>query len=168
MRFSVLALMALVCPLVSAQPSTYQDQVLTIPQGVVVTGDNTAYYENIQLQEQANGSFLPMAAEPRNLVSVESVEVKVMESLPVQVSLDIQGYKSVPCVELLTPAVVYKEAVFTVTLAESSLGPDETCVTVIEPFSTTVPLDVEGLDAGSYVVRVNGVEADFTLQGTSD
>lgn len=163
MRLSILVLMALVCPLVSAQPSHYQDQVLTIPQGVVVTGDTTAYYENIELQEQADGSFLPMAAEPRNLVAVESVVANVMESLPVQVALDIQGNKSVPCVELLTPAVVYKQGVFTVSLAESKLGPEETCISVIDPFSTTVDLDVEGLDAGTYTVRVNGVETAFTL-----
>lgn len=163
MRILMFALMALVCPLVSAQPSTYQDQVLSIPQGVVVTGDNTAYYENIELQEQADGSFLPIAAEPRSLVAVESVVANVMESLPVQVTLDIQGNKSVPCVELLTPAVTYKQGVFTVTLAESSLGPGETCISVIDPFSTTVPLDVEGLDAGTYTVRVNGIETAFTL-----
>lgn len=163
MRLSLLATLMAFCPALLAQPSIYQDGVLSIPQGAVQSGDSSVYFENIQLQEQADGSFMPIAAEPRDLVSVETVQVNVMESLPVQVTVDIEGNKSVPCVSLLTPAVNYSDGVFTVTLAESQLGPAETCIAVIEPFSTNVELDVEGLAAGDYLVRVNGVEQAFTL-----
>jgi hypothetical protein len=163
MRLTLLIMLISYCPALLAQPSIYQNGVLSIPQGAVQTGDSSVYFENIQLQEQADGSFLPIAAEPRDLVSVETVLVNVMESLPVQVSVDIEGNKSVPCVSLLTPAINYSDGVFTVTLAESELGPAETCIAVIDPFSTSVELDVAGLAAGDYLVRVNGVEQSFTL-----
>lgn len=150
--------------LVLAQPAIYKEEVLTIPQGAVVDGAETNYFENIQLQMNDQGNFVLIAADPRALVAVDSVEAMVMESLPVQVSVAVSGNKSVPCVDLLTPSVSYADNSFVVTLAESALGPAESCIAVIEPFETSVALDVEGLQAGTYQVSVNGVKTEFTLQ----
>ena len=86
-----------------------------------------------------------------------------MESFPLQVSLSVSGFLSVPCVELLGPAVSYTEGLFQVVLAESTMGPAETCIAVIEPFETRVPLEVAGLPAGTYTVDVNGQQAEFTF-----
>lgn len=163
MRRTILGLLAMTASVAVAQPAIYQNQTLRIPQGAVTLGEETAYYENIELQDDGSGNFTVTAAEPRSLVSVDSVMVNVMESLPVQVSLTIEGNKSVPCVDLLTPAVSYADGHFTVALAESQLGPAETCIAVLDPFSTTIDLDVAELPAGSYSVSVNGVSANFTL-----
>ena len=86
-----------------------------------------------------------------------------IESFPVQVSATVSGNKSVPCVNLLPAAVSRKDSVFTVVMAETVLGPAETCIAVLEPFETSVSLDVLGLSAGTYTVIVNGVSAEFTL-----
>lgn len=163
MRTLLFVMVILVTPLVAAQPAVYTNQTLTIPQGAVVVGDNMAYYENIQLEAAADGSFVAVAAEARDLVAVDSVSVDVQQAPPVQVTVNVAGNKSVPCVNLLTPAVSYADGKFTIALAESTLGPAETCIAMIEPFATTVDLDVEGLSAGTYTVEVNGVTSQFAL-----
>lgn len=161
----VIACLALVgSQLVLAQPALYKDQVLTIPQGAMMDSTGTTYFESIQLQANDEGNFVLIAADPRGLATVESLEVMVMESLPLQVSVAVAGYTPTPCNELLTPAVFYEDNSFTVALAYSELGPAESCIAVIEPFETTVPLQVEGLTAGTYQVSVNGQQTEFTLQ----
>lgn len=147
-----------------AQPATYQHQTLRIPQGAVVGESGPAYFENIELQADALGRLIVTAAEERPLVSISELSISIMESLPVQVSVNVSGNKSVPCVELLTPAVAVSEGGFTVTLAESVLGPNETCIAVLDPFETSVSLPVEGLAAGTYTVTVNDMQTEFTLE----
>lgn len=147
-----------------AQPAIYQHQTLRIPQGAVIGDGDPVYYENIELEADALGRLIVTAAEERPLVSVSELSISIMESLPVQVSVNVSGNKSVPCVELLTPAVAVTGDGFTVTLAESVLGPDETCIAVLEPFETSVSLPVEGLGAGTYSVTVNGMQTEFTLE----
>ncbi len=145
------------------QPAIYQDNLLTIPQAAAIDADSTVYYTNIQLSDDGNGNFKLIAAQSRNLVTVNSVQVLILESFPVQVIVAVSGSKSVPCVELETPAVSRKGNLFTVVLAETQLGPAETCIAMIDPFEASVTLDVFGLEAGTYTVRINGIEADFAL-----
>jgi hypothetical protein len=164
-KIAGMAAVALLSPVLAAQPAIYQNQTLTIPQGAALGDGDPVYFENIQLVFDAQGFFTIADAEERPLVSVSEVSISIMESFPVQVSVNVSGNKSIPCVELLTPAVAATEGGFTVTLAESVLGPaDETCIAVLDPFETTVSLPVEGLDAGTYTVSVNGVKTEFTLE----
>ncbi|MEQ8315459.1 MAG: hypothetical protein RL839_08350 [Gammaproteobacteria bacterium] len=146
-----------------AQPATFEDGILTIPHAALIDGMSPVYYSNVQLSSNADGSLSVVAGEPQNLVTVDSVEVMIMESFPVQVSLAVSGNKSVPCVELLPAAVSRSGNQFSVVMAESVLGPAESCIAVIDPFEQSVSLDVEGLPAGTYNVDVNGVSAEFTL-----
>jgi hypothetical protein len=148
----------------SAQTAIYQDGVLTIPNIAVVEDSGGTYYSDIRLQLEPNGDFKLTAAQQQNLVAVDSVVANVMESLPVQVSVTVNGNKSVPCVRLLEPAVARKDSKFIVTLAESVLGPAESCIAIIDPFETTISLDVKGLSAGTYDVEVNGVKTSFLLE----
>lgn len=148
----------------SADPAVYQDNVLSIPTGAMIREDGSAfYYGDILLRNDGEGGFHLVQADAKPLVHVESVDALIMESFPVQVSVRVEGFKSVPCVELLPAAVSRVENTFTVVLAETELGPAESCIAVIDPFETSIPLDVEGLEAGDYTVIVNGVEATFTL-----
>jgi len=149
--------------LVSAQPATFKDSVLHIPQGAAIVNGELTYYNNIQLSSDIEGNFRLLAAQQVNLVHVDSVVVNIAESFPVQVSLTVTGNKSIPCVNLQTPAIFRDGPTFTVALAETSLGPAETCIAVLDPFETNIPLDVTDLDAGSYTVVVNGVKVGFSL-----
>lgn len=147
-----------------ADPAVYRDGQLTIPEGAVVSESGNAYFTDITLGLDADGNFTITGADTNQLVHVGDVEALVMESFPVQVSLAVSGTLSVPCKELLPPAIAMKGNTFNVVLAESNLGPAESCITIVEPFDTTIPLDVEGLPAGTYEVDVNGVSATFTLE----
>jgi len=147
-----------------ADPAIFRDGVMTIPAGATVSGNGGHYYTDIQLAMHADGSLSVAGATANSLVSIHTVDVQIMESLPLQVSLAISGNLSVPCVKLLDPAISYTDNTFTVLLAESNLGPAESCIAVLEPFDTTVSLDVKGLAAGTtYNVDVNGVTAEFTF-----
>lgn len=148
----------------TAQTAIYRDGALSIPAGAVVQDDGKAlYYTDIVLEAEADGQFRVAQADAKPLVAVESVEALILESFPVQVRIAVEGYKSVPCVELLPPAISRKDNTFTVALAESELGPAQSCIAIIDPFEISIPLDVVGLEAGDYTVIVNGVETEFTL-----
>lgn len=149
--------------LASAQTAIYQDGVLSISNVAVIEGFSGTYYSDIQLMLEPDGRFKLMTAGQQRLVTIDSVVANIMESFPVQVSVTVGGYKSVPCVRLLQPAIARKDSTFIVTLAESTLGPAEACIAVIDPFETTIGLDVKGLSAGTYDVEVNGVKTSFTL-----
>lgn len=147
-----------------AQPAIYRDNALSIPAGALIREDgSTFYFADIVLEKDGEGNFHVAQANARSLVAVDLVEVQMTGDFPVEVSLLVEGTKSVPCVELEPAAVSREGHEFTVVLAETKLGPDESCITVIDPFDTTIPLDVEGLEAGEYTVNVNGVEVSFTL-----
>lgn len=146
-----------------AQPALFKDGVLTVPHAAIMKSDGIDYFANVQLQADNNGGFALVAADPRNLVDVESIAVNVLEPLPIQVTIVVTGNKSLPCTKLLEPAVFTESGGFTIALAESTLGIAETCIAIIDPFETSIVLDITGLASGSYSVTVNGVAGEFTI-----
>lgn len=87
---------------------------------------------------------------------VESAELIIMESYPVQVSVAIAGALPTPCHALRyeiseadSENRIYVE-VF------SMVDPGEMCVEMEQPFSENVSLPVAGLPDGIYSVYVNG------------
>ena len=150
--------------LAMGQPATLQGNILTIPQGAVIDSDNPTFFTNIQLIHEGDGNFKLADAKANNLVAIDTMQITTLESFPVQINVSVSGNKSVPCVELLNPAISRKDNLFIVVLAETLLGPTESCIAVLDPFETTFSLDVSGLSAGTYTVRINGIEeATFTL-----
>ena len=146
-----------------AQPATYENGILNVPQGAAIVNGKALYYNDIRLVTDNEGNFTLLGAQQSPLVSVESIMVNIAESLPVQASLLVTGNKSVPCVNLQSPAIFRNGSSFTIALAETSLGPAESCIAVLDPFETTIPLDITGLNSGTYTVNVNGVESSFSL-----
>jgi hypothetical protein len=74
----------------------------------------------------------------------------------------VRGNLSESCAALQPPQVQYASGTFQVTLmAERPAG--AACAQVVTPFETTIPLDIQGLPAGTYTVTVNGISAVFTL-----
>jgi hypothetical protein len=136
---------------------------MTISEGAVITDGSNSYFRDITLAYDGNGGLIITGANSMPLVQVDSVDILVMESFPVQISAAVSGNLSVPCVQLLDPAVSFMGNTFIVVLAESTSGPGESCIALIEPFETSIPLDVLDLPAGTYTVDVNGVVSDFTL-----
>lgn len=168
---AVLVLFAGVCQSVAAQTSAvYEDEVLTVPAGAVIDGEEATFYRNIRLEAQSDGSFRVADLEEANLALVDSVD-PVVDSLDPMVSsttenvveVTVQGRTSTPCVDVLDPAISRQEDGFRVVLGESASS-SQTCVEKLEPFEITFRLDTSGLEPGTHTVRVNDEEGQFTLE----
>jgi hypothetical protein len=160
--FSVLA--AGVATAAFAGPAIYKGGTLTIPAGALFSDSRQQYYQDIVLETDAGGNLTLVSAKALPQVTVETVVPAVEESPgSIAVSLTVSGYKSVPCTVLQDAAIIRTGTHFSVVLAESVLGPAESCIAVIDPFELEVPLEVSGLAAGGYTVDVNGVAGSFEL-----
>jgi hypothetical protein len=96
------------------------------------------------------------------LATVESVEVQILESFPVQINIRVTGALPNDCTAI--DDIVAEREGNTFTVAVTTLQePAAECSAGEVPFEEIVPLDVNGLDAGSYAVSVNGVQASFSL-----
>lgn len=102
------------------------------------------------------------AVEPGlNLAEVEEIEILIMESFPVQISVIARGFLPDPCTKISEVSQGREGNTFFVTV--KTYRPQGFCIQVLAPFKETIPLDVYGLSAGTYTVNVNGVEDTFTL-----
>lgn len=93
---------------------------------------------------------------------VDSIDILILESFPVQIQVQVTGNLPDGCTELQEPVVTQTDNTFTVDLPTARPS-DALCTQAIVPYEITVPLDVEGLPAGEYTVDVNGVTGSFTL-----
>jgi predicted small lipoprotein YifL len=87
-------------------------------------------------------------------LDVENSSVVTMESYPVQVSVVLNGNLSDPCHQLrvvVTPANAQNEINLDI---YSVVDPSVACITVLKPFSATIPLG--NYAGGHYMVYVNG------------
>lgn len=94
---------------------------------------------------------------------VTSVDVLLMESWPLQASAKVEGELGDGCTEL-EPITTEREGDTFYISIKSSRPVDAVCTMILQTFSESVPLDIEGLEAGTYTVNANGVEATFTLE----
>ena len=106
--------------------------------------------------EQPGGDVIAGAA------SVESIELRMLESFPVQVSVTAIGYLPDPCTHISgTQQTMEGDTLYLKIM--TSRQADVMCIQVVAPFEETYPLDVAGLPAGTYTVDVNGVTGTLTL-----
>jgi len=93
---------------------------------------------------------------------VETIEVVMLATFPLQVHLLVSGYLGDPCTEIKEIQTQRHDYHFEVTIpTERAVSAD--CIQVVEPFEQNIPLDVYGLPTGDYLVIVNGVEAGFSF-----
>jgi hypothetical protein len=93
-------------------------------------------------------------------VEIESVDVRIAESFPVQIFVDVAGYVPDPCWKPQEPVVEQDGPRFEVEIVAERKA-DEMCPQVIESYEHTVSLG--SMDPGDYVVSVNGVEQQFEV-----
>ena len=104
----------------------------------------------------------PLSEAVYGLAQVEAIEILILESFPVQVNVLVSGLLPNGCT-IIDEAIVQEEGnVFNVALT-TVREPGQPCTEAEEPFEERIPLDVLGLDAGTYQVNVNGTESTFTL-----
>jgi hypothetical protein len=98
----------------------------------------------------------------RGQAMVETVDVLMLESFPVQVQVAVSG--NLPDACTFIDEVITQQSGNTFRVAVTTIRqPGVACAQVVTPFEETVPLEVEGLPAGTYEVSVNGVTGSFTL-----
>jgi len=93
---------------------------------------------------------------------VESIEIRLLESFPVQVQVVVKGILGDVCTTLGQIAQLRENNTFRVTIMAQRPAA-AVCAAMIAPFETTISLDANGLPAGTYFVDVNGARGSFTL-----
>ena len=97
------------------------------------------------------------------LAVVEEVEIFMLESFPVQIKAVARGYLNDGCTSLGEIKQNLSGNIFSITINKVRSG-DLLCTQAIVPFSEIISLEnTVGLAAGDYVVSVNDVEAEFSL-----
>ena len=93
---------------------------------------------------------------------VESIEILILESFPVQVHVRVKGILGDSCTTLGQITQTRQNNTFMITVMATRPA-DAICAAIIAEFEKVIVLDVYGLPAGTYTVDVNGVRDTFTL-----
>lgn len=102
------------------------------------------------------------AAREADRLTVETVEIRVLESFPVQVSAAVTGYLRDGCESLGATTQARSGNTITVTIA-TEREMDRSCIQVISPVAQNVRLEGEFVSGSTYVLRVNSVERTFRV-----
>lgn len=93
---------------------------------------------------------------------VERIELIVRESFPVQVDVQATGYLGDGCTT--RDEIMQERTGNTITVTITTRRPaDAVCTQQLVGFSESIPVDVDGLPAGTYTVAVNGITDTFRL-----
>ena len=95
--------------------------------------------------------------------TVDSIEILILESFPVQVNVRARGDLPDGCTMIDTVDTTRNGTTFDITLTTLRQTGD-LCSEALVPFEETISLDVLDLEAGTYAVNVNGINGSFTLQ----
>lgn len=91
-----------------------------------------------------------------NTALVEEIRVDITESRPVRVSVMVKGHLPDGCTRIASSTVKIEVPLITITLRTER--PQEAfCTLALIPFEVTLPLDVQRLAPGAYIVDVQGV-----------
>lgn len=104
----------------------------------------------------------PAAPVDETQVRVDSIEILILESFPVQVHANLSGSTRDGCVVIDDVAVVREGNAFELRVQASRLD-NARCDGQRQPFEQSVALDVFGLRAGTYTVSVDEVSEMFEL-----
>jgi len=112
----------------------------------------------------ADQAIPPDQAMTTGRAPVQSIEILIMESFPVQIAVLARGELPDACTEIdqVDQRLDLESDTFWIEI--TTVRPtDLVCIQVLAPFEERIPLDVLGLPAGTYTVDVNGVTGTFTL-----
>lgn len=96
-------------------------------------------------------------------VYVDSMQILILESFPVQVHVKVMGNLPDGCTSIVgSKADMVDESTFELSIF-TERPEDMMCTMALVPFEETIRLDVEGLSAGTYTVKGFDLEETFTL-----
>ena len=149
----------------AAEPAIYvvEDAKLSIPDAVVIQYGRSSYFRNVKFEHTGNGVWRFAGGDKSKLAHGAEVEIVMEATVPPTVMVTLQGYKSLACVGLETPAITRQGKTFHIVLAETAVPDNVRCITSIEPYEISVELDVAGMPRGTYAVNANGVLSHFDI-----
>ena len=104
----------------------------------------------------------PTGETVRGQARVDSIQILIEESFPVQVNVRVRGELPDGCTTV--DEVITQQTGPTFQSVVGTIRPgDAVCTAATVAFEEVVALDVLGLDAGTYTVTVNGISGSFTL-----
>lgn len=142
-------------------PAVLRDKVLTIPDAVVLEGDDMRHYRDIRLSVDDEGKLQLVSAEEGRLANVESVEVNTETGTEGTIEVTASGYKS-SCVSEMNSSVTTAEEGYLIVITETDPG-DVVCALVAEPFEIVSRIDVSAREPGSYLIQVNRMRVELML-----
>lgn len=104
-----------------------------------------------------NNSYLPQTEDSkftRGQVFIDSTDLLIMESYPVQIALALKGSLPTPCNQLRVVANPPDEQNRIQVEVYSVSDPEQMCIQVLEPFEANIGLG--SFPSGHYTVLVNG------------
>ena len=107
-------------------------------------------------------SLTPEIHTATSEAQVQRVEIQISNANPPQVNAVVSGNLTESCAVLGESQVQYASSVYQIAVYVVS-PTDIGCAPVTTPFESTIPLNINGLPAGTYNVIANGVNAVFTL-----
>lgn len=97
----------------------------------------------------------------RGEVFIESTDILILESFPIQVMVSVSGSLPTPCHNLRAEIAEPDEQNRIMIDLHSLADPEQICIQVLQPFESSLPLG--SFEAGTYSVWVNGEEiGEFT------
>jgi len=165
MKHVLLGLVLLASIINESQAGTalYKDAALRIDEVVVVKQGAGSYYKNVLFEAQPGGRFRFVGASRSPLATVEEITIVSEATVPARVTVQLDGYKSLPCVGLEPLGMSRTGTRFHIVLAETVLPPTATCIAMTDPFTISFELDTFGLAPGAYQLNANGLETGFDL-----
>lgn len=121
--------------------------------------DETAVISTVTPEGVTDPAFTPTGT---GQAYVDTIQIAVQESFPVQVQAIVSGNLSDSCTHLGEVTVQRQDNVFTINLMTSRDG-QAICTQALLPFTQNVPLDVQALPAGMYTVNAGGISNVFNL-----
>ena len=127
------------------------------------SGDNGGQSVGTPTPVQSSGAGTATGDVITGQAPVDSVEVVMLESFPVQVQLNVKGNLPDSCTTLDQVNQSRDGNTFNVTIITKRPA-GAMCATVVTPYEKNIPLDVAGLKAGTYTVNVNNATQTFELK----
>jgi hypothetical protein len=141
---------------------TYQDGIITIP--IIDTPEQTGTFQDVTLQLTEQGEcyvqdFKAIGSFPLTRPYVETVELIVTESFPIQVFLKVNGLLSDGCMAMGKISQRLTKNQFEVIMfAENTVDlSTHACTMDVTYFEKTIPLPVYGLSTGTYEYSLGNV-----------
>ncbi|HSL31098.1 MAG TPA: SH3 domain-containing protein [Anaerolineales bacterium] len=115
------------------------------------------------LTRPTEGIVTPPPANPVGTADVQSIEIQILESFPIQVNVIARGQlPDAGCTTIAGASQTRTGNTFNVTVTTKT-DPKALCAQMLTPFEYVISLDVSSLLPGPYIVNVNGVQASFEL-----